>query len=113
MLGGPDVDPPVAQDVTYVLSSEAAARTYRMALGSEWLIRNRPGWDYAFCPKALQKSSSDGVPLLQRGGGHRRKGAEKSVESLAYHWETLDYISSIKMAVGSFATAKFAISPIL
>eukprot|EP00971_Amphidinium_carterae_P224904 4461671-Amphidinium_carterae.1 len=45
VIEGPDSDPPVHRDVTYVLDAPAG-RTYRLAFGSEWLVKHRPGFDY-------------------------------------------------------------------
>ncbi|CAE7827398.1 unnamed protein product [Symbiodinium sp. CCMP2592] len=44
-VGGPDSDPAVARDVTYVLE-RPCARTYRLLHGSAWLAKNRPEHDY-------------------------------------------------------------------
>ncbi|CAL1153320.1 unnamed protein product, partial [Cladocopium goreaui] len=44
-VGGPDTDPPVLRDVTYVLE-RPCARTYRLLHGSAWLAKHRPHQDY-------------------------------------------------------------------
>eukprot|EP00913_Durusdinium_trenchii_P013698 g12861.t1 len=44
-VGGPDSDPPVMRDVTYVLD-RPCARTYRLLHGSKWLAEHRPNHDY-------------------------------------------------------------------
>lgn len=44
-VGGPDSDPPVPRDATYVLE-RPCARTYRLAHGTAWLMKNRPDLDY-------------------------------------------------------------------
>lgn len=44
-VGGPDTDPPVPRDATYVLD-RPCARTYRIAHGSAWLAEHRPDLDY-------------------------------------------------------------------
>eukprot|EP00928_Gymnodinium_smaydae_P044228 TRINITY_DN29519_c0_g1_i1.p2 TRINITY_DN29519_c0_g1~~TRINITY_DN29519_c0_g1_i1.p2 ORF type:complete len:384 (-),score=97.46 TRINITY_DN29519_c0_g1_i1:147-1298(-) len=44
-IGGPDSDPYVVRDATYVLD-RPCARTYRLAHGTAWLARNRPDADY-------------------------------------------------------------------
>ncbi|CAK0790174.1 unnamed protein product, partial [Prorocentrum cordatum] len=41
LVGGPDSDPPVPRDATYVLD-RPAARAYRVAHGSRWLAEHRP-----------------------------------------------------------------------
>jgi len=44
-VGGPDTDPPVPRDATYVLD-RPCARTYRLAHGSAWLAQHRPELDF-------------------------------------------------------------------
>eukprot|EP00971_Amphidinium_carterae_P220155 4370546-Amphidinium_carterae.1 len=44
-VGGPDSDPPVVRDATYVLE-RPAARTWRLAHGTAWLMMHRPSLDY-------------------------------------------------------------------
>ncbi|CAE8599946.1 unnamed protein product [Polarella glacialis] len=44
-VGGPDTDPPVPRDATYVLD-RPCARTFRLAHGTAWLAANRPEQDY-------------------------------------------------------------------
>lgn len=45
VVGGPDSDPPVPRDATYVLE-RPCARTYRLASASAWLAQHRPQLDY-------------------------------------------------------------------
>lgn len=45
VIGGPNSDPPVPRDATYVLD-RPAARTYRLAHGTAWLVKHRPELDY-------------------------------------------------------------------
>eukprot|EP00933_Yihiella_yeosuensis_P061955 TRINITY_DN64845_c0_g1_i1.p1 TRINITY_DN64845_c0_g1~~TRINITY_DN64845_c0_g1_i1.p1 ORF type:complete len:367 (+),score=44.67 TRINITY_DN64845_c0_g1_i1:116-1216(+) len=44
-LGGPDSDPSVPRDVTYVLD-RPSARGSRLAYGTVWLLENRPNLDF-------------------------------------------------------------------
>lgn len=44
-VGGPDSDPPVPRDATYVLE-RPCSRTYRLAHGTAWLMQHRPELDY-------------------------------------------------------------------
>ena len=45
VIGGPDSDPAVPRDATYVLD-RPCARTYRLAHGTAWLVQNRPDLDF-------------------------------------------------------------------
>merc|ERR1712216_418320 len=45
LIGGPDGDPPVERDETYVLD-RPCARTYRLAHGTAWLAKHRAEVDY-------------------------------------------------------------------
>lgn len=45
IVGGPDSDPPVPRDATYVLD-RPCARTYRLAHGTAWLLKHRPDLDF-------------------------------------------------------------------
>lgn len=59
-VGGPDTDPPVPRDATYVLD-RPCARTYRLAHGTAWLAKNRPEQDYVMY---LDDDSFLNVPRL-------------------------------------------------
>ncbi|CAJ1425815.1 unnamed protein product [Effrenium voratum] len=59
-VAGPDSDPPVARDVTYVLD-RPCARTWRLLQGSAWLAENRPEQDYVMY---LDDDSFLNVPRL-------------------------------------------------
>ncbi|CAE8591566.1 unnamed protein product [Polarella glacialis] len=62
-VGGPDSDPFVNRDVTYVLD-RPTARGYRLAYGTAWLAQHRPDLDFVMY---LDDDSYLNVPrLLQR-----------------------------------------------
>eukprot|EP00811_Abedinium_folium_P001466 NODE_11340_length_1293_cov_3.372213.p1 GENE.NODE_11340_length_1293_cov_3.372213~~NODE_11340_length_1293_cov_3.372213.p1 ORF type:complete len:353 (+),score=89.76 NODE_11340_length_1293_cov_3.372213:120-1178(+) len=74
-VGGPDSDPPVARDETYVLD-RPAARTYRIAHGTAWLAWHRKDLDYvAFVdddsfvnlPRLMPFLVARGTPSLAMG----------------------------------------------
>jgi len=68
-VGGPDTDPPVPRDATYVLD-RPCARTYRLAYGSAWLAKNRPDLDF------VMYLDDDSFLQLPRLLGHlSRKGS--------------------------------------
>eukprot|EP00397_Hematodinium_sp_SG-2012_P046474 GEMP01052518.1.p1 GENE.GEMP01052518.1~~GEMP01052518.1.p1 ORF type:complete len:305 (+),score=55.57 GEMP01052518.1:296-1210(+) len=46
IVGGPDMDPHVLRDETYVLDNIPAARTYRTAHGSHWIASNVKEYDF-------------------------------------------------------------------
>lgn len=46
-VGGPDMDPPVMRDITYVLD-RPTSRAYRVAYGTRWIAENVPHTDYIF-----------------------------------------------------------------
>merc|ERR1712079_595911 len=47
LVGGPDVDPPVQRDVTYILD-RPTSRAYRVAYGTRWIVENIPQTDFIF-----------------------------------------------------------------
>lgn len=47
VIGGPDTDPPVARDITYVLD-RPTSRAYRVVYGTKWIVENLPTVDYIF-----------------------------------------------------------------
>lgn len=75
VIGGPDSDPEVARDETYVLDYPAA-RTYRVLHGTAWLARNRPHLDYVMyldddsfldVPRLLDQLRNRGTARLAMG----------------------------------------------
>jgi len=46
LVGGPDTDPDVKRDVTYVLKDQPAARTFRTAAGTNWIANNVADFDF-------------------------------------------------------------------
>eukprot|EP00927_Polykrikos_kofoidii_P055597 TRINITY_DN49814_c0_g1_i1.p1 TRINITY_DN49814_c0_g1~~TRINITY_DN49814_c0_g1_i1.p1 ORF type:complete len:373 (+),score=31.06 TRINITY_DN49814_c0_g1_i1:67-1185(+) len=61
-VGGPDSDPPVDRDVTYVLD-RPTARGFRLAYGTAWLAAHRPSLDYVMY---LDDDSYLHIPRLLR-----------------------------------------------
>lgn len=59
-MGGPDLDPPVKRDVTYILE-RPTSRAYRVAYGTRWIHRNVPETDFIFY---LDDDSFLSVPRL-------------------------------------------------
>lgn len=74
-VGGPDSDPPVPRDATYVLD-RPTSRGYRLAYGTAWLAEHRPELDYVMyldddsylnLPRLLQHVEAAGSPSLVMG----------------------------------------------
>ena len=59
-IGGPDLDPPVQRDITYILE-RPTARSYRVAYGTRWIVQNVPHTDFIFY---LDDDSFLNVPRL-------------------------------------------------
>ncbi|CAE7572680.1 unnamed protein product [Symbiodinium natans] len=70
-VGGPDSDPSVARDVTYVLD-RPCARTYRLLHGSAWLAKNRPDHDYVMY---LDDDSFLNIPRLVQHLQHQQSSS--------------------------------------
>lgn len=75
VVGGPDTDPPVPRDATYVLD-RPCARTYRLAYGTAWLAQHRPDLDFVMyldddsflsLPRLLQRLARQANPSLAMG----------------------------------------------
>lgn len=90
-VGGPDSDPPVVRDATYVLE-RPCARTHRLAHGSRWLANNRPDSDFVFY---LDDDSYLNLPRLfehLQGLGNR---GDEDLLAMGYTMETnLDWTDS-------------------
>ncbi|CAK8990005.1 unnamed protein product [Durusdinium trenchii] len=74
-VGGPDADPAVERDVTYVLE-RPTARGFRLAIGTAWLAEHRPDLDYVMyldddsylhLPRLLTALQAHGSPSLAMG----------------------------------------------
>jgi len=75
VIGGPDSDPPVNRDATYVLD-RPCARTYRLAHGTAWLVRHRPNLDFVMyldddsflqLPRLFEHIERQNTPSLAMG----------------------------------------------
>ncbi|CAJ1364529.1 unnamed protein product, partial [Effrenium voratum] len=74
-VGGPDSDPPVNRDVTYVLD-RPTARGFRLAMGTAWLAAHRPDVEfvmyldddsYLHLPRLLSALEAHNTPSLAMG----------------------------------------------
>uniref|UniRef100_A0A7S1Q9S7 Hexosyltransferase n=1 Tax=Alexandrium catenella TaxID=2925 RepID=A0A7S1Q9S7_ALECA len=80
VVGGPDTDPPVPRDATYVLD-RPCARTYRLAYGSSWLAQHRPELDF------VMYLDDDSFLHLPRLLGHLERHTSASL-AMGYVMET-------------------------
>jgi len=79
-IGGPDSDPGVPRDATYVLD-RPCARTFRLAHGSAWLAVNRPNLDF------VMYLDDDSYLHLPRLFGHLEQSGSESL-AMGFTMET-------------------------